>query len=230
MSSREIAERCEKQHKNVKRDIETMCAGLEINALSFERIYKDSRNRDQTEYYLPKDLTLTLVAGYNVVLRKRIIDRWLELEQQDRPIQAVLPDFTNPAEAARAWALQYEQTQALQITNQKQQAEIQALEPDAAAHQRFIEAEGSILISHAAKHLGVPQTALFRWMSENGWIFRRGGTWVAYSDKLDRGLLVMKFEEIRLGSITRLKEQTRVTPAGLSVLTKSINVSDVFIR
>lgn len=36
--------------------------------------------RQQEEYLLPKDLTLTLVAGYNVRLRKRIIDRWLELE------------------------------------------------------------------------------------------------------------------------------------------------------
>lgn len=80
MSSREIADLCEKRHDHVKRDIETMCAGLQINAPKFGGIYKDARNRDQTEYHLPKDLTLTLVAGYNVVLRKRIIDRWLELE------------------------------------------------------------------------------------------------------------------------------------------------------
>lgn len=66
MSSREIADLCEKQHQHVKRDIETMCAGLEINPSSFGRLYKDARNRDQTEFHLPKDLTLTLVAGYNV--------------------------------------------------------------------------------------------------------------------------------------------------------------------
>lgn len=83
MSSREIAELCEKQHQHVRRDIETMCAGLEINPSSFGRIYKDARNRDQQEYRLPKDLTLTLIAGYNVKLRKRIIDRWLELERFD---------------------------------------------------------------------------------------------------------------------------------------------------
>lgn len=91
MSSREIADLCEKQHQHVKRDIETMCAGLEINPSSFGRIYKDARNRGQTEFHLPKDLTLTLVAGYNVVLRKRIIDRWLELEGQGTPAMLTGP-------------------------------------------------------------------------------------------------------------------------------------------
>lgn len=32
-------------------------------------------------YQLPKDLTLTLVAGYSVPLRHRIVTRWMELEQ-----------------------------------------------------------------------------------------------------------------------------------------------------
>lgn len=86
MSSREIAELCEKQHQHVRRDIEAMCVGLEIDPSTFGRIYKDARNRDQQEYALPKDLTITLVAGYNVKLRKRIIDRWMELEGAAKPL------------------------------------------------------------------------------------------------------------------------------------------------
>lgn len=80
MSSREIAELTAKQHQHVKRDAEKMLAELGEDASTFGRIYLDAMNREQTEYCLPKDLTLTLVAGYNVKLRKRIIDRWLELE------------------------------------------------------------------------------------------------------------------------------------------------------
>lgn len=116
MSSREIADLCEKQHQHVKRDIETMCAGLEINPSSFGRIYKDARNRGQTEFHLPKDLTLTLVAGYNVVLRKRIIDRWLELEGQGTPAMLTGPQLMAAAliEANATMRAQADQIEAMQ--------------------------------------------------------------------------------------------------------------------
>lgn len=106
MSSREIAELCEKEHKNVKRDIVRLCSEIEISALKFERTYFDVQNKKQTEYCLDKDLTLTLISGYRANLRYAIVKRWDELEKQN---SIVIPDFNNPALAARAWAEQYEQ-------------------------------------------------------------------------------------------------------------------------
>ena len=80
MSSNEIATLCEKEHKNVIRDIRAMLAELgDGSDLSHVQETKDSRGYT-AEISLPKDLTLTLVSGYNVKLRKRIIDRWLALE------------------------------------------------------------------------------------------------------------------------------------------------------
>ncbi|PPZ31460.1 phage regulatory protein/antirepressor Ant, partial [Escherichia coli] len=80
MSSREIAELCEKQHKHVMRDIKTMLVQLGESEEGYAQTWTNPQNGQvYPEYRLPKDLTLTLVAGYNVVLRKRIIDRWLEL-------------------------------------------------------------------------------------------------------------------------------------------------------
>ena len=80
MSSREIADLCEKQHGHVKRDIETMCQQIEIDASKFGYTYIDASNRRQFEYMLDKDLTITLVAGYNAQLRYRIVKRWQALE------------------------------------------------------------------------------------------------------------------------------------------------------
>lgn len=100
MSSLEIAELTGKRHDNVLRDIEEMLAALEEpllkteeppetgkgGVLSFEDTpirgsYTNPQNGQVYPcFHLPQDLTLTLVAGYSVVLRHRIIKRWLELE------------------------------------------------------------------------------------------------------------------------------------------------------
>ena len=108
MSSREIAELCEKEHFNVKRDCEVMFKGLQLDALKFEGIYFDSMNRQQTEYLLDEELTMTLVTGYNIVLRNRVIKRWKELE-----LQANLPSYAidDPIERAKKWIEEEKQKQ-----------------------------------------------------------------------------------------------------------------------
>ena len=80
MSSLEIAELTGKEHRNVTRDILVMLTELGIDTLKLERIYKDSMNRKQTEYLLDKELTLTLISGYSIKLRRAIIKRWQALE------------------------------------------------------------------------------------------------------------------------------------------------------
>ena len=55
----------------------------------------------------PKQETICLVSGYRVDLRMTIIKRLEELEAERQPLQIQLPNFTNPAEAAVAWAEQY---------------------------------------------------------------------------------------------------------------------------
>ena len=48
MSSCEIAELCDKEHRNVLADIRTMCEQLNLDVLTFQHIYLDSMNREQT--------------------------------------------------------------------------------------------------------------------------------------------------------------------------------------
>jgi phage regulator Rha-like protein len=80
MSSREIAELTGKEHFHIKRDITTMLAQLGLDASSFGCMSTDSYNRPLEVFNLPKDLTITLVSGYSVPMRHRIVSRWMELE------------------------------------------------------------------------------------------------------------------------------------------------------
>ncbi len=78
-----------------------------IDALKFEHCYSDGVNKGKVKQYnLPRRECDLVVSGYSVKYRHAIIDRWHELEAKNK---MVLPDFTNPAIAARAWADEVEQ-------------------------------------------------------------------------------------------------------------------------
>ena len=108
MSSREIADITGKSHSNVMRDIREMVAQLErdseLNFVCNSSVYiSESSGQSYPCYDLDRDTTECLLTGYSVVLRMKVIKRWKELESQKGGLQA-LPDFSNPIEAARAWA------------------------------------------------------------------------------------------------------------------------------
>ena len=108
MSTRIIADLTEKRHDHVKRDVENMLGQLGLDIPKFGGIYFDAQNRQQTEYLLDEELTMTLVTGYNIVLRNRVIKRWKELE-----LQANLPSYAidDPIERAKKWIEEEKQKQ-----------------------------------------------------------------------------------------------------------------------
>lgn len=86
MSSREIAELTGKEHKHVIRDIRHMMTELG-DGPTLDHVIETKDARGYTScFHLPKDLTITLVAGYNVKMRHRITVRWLELEEPRNPV------------------------------------------------------------------------------------------------------------------------------------------------
>ena len=89
MSSREIAELTGKRHDNILVDIRKMLTDLfgEGGLLGFQDTYRHPQNGVLYEIFnLPKDLTITLVSGYNVQMRYAITKRWMELEEAAKPV------------------------------------------------------------------------------------------------------------------------------------------------
>ena len=156
MSSREIATLCDKEHKNVKRDIEMMAEQLELDTLRFEHIYLDSMNRQQTEYLLDKETCLCLVAGYNAKLRMAIIKRWQELEQATAPR---LP--TTYLEALEALLASEKEKLTLE-----QQASINA--PKVVHYDRVVARTNLVNATHVASKLKLSAVKLNRHLCELG--------------------------------------------------------------
>ena len=213
MSSREIAQLCDKEHRNVLRDIEKMLNDLNLGVLKFEHTYLDKQNKRQREFRLPKDLTITLVAGYKVVLRKRIVDRWLELEEQSTPAM-----LTGPQLMAAALI-------EADATIKTQAAQIEDMREDVEAHERLVNTDGSVSVTEAAKNLGMRPKDLFQWLNANGWIYKRpgGASWLGYQTRCNAGDMEHKTTTVlRADGSEKITEQVRVTARGLSKLARLI--------
>lgn len=217
MSSREIAELLEVRHDNVKRTVERLADRGVIDVPPMEEVQVETshgRKHAAHVYHLQKRDSYVVVAQLSPEFTARLVDRWQELEEK----ASALPDFTNPAEAARAWADQVER-------NDRQAAQIADMREDVEAHDRLTKAEGSLNVTEAAKTLGVRPKNLFDWLSQNGWIYRRPGAanWLGYQTKCDQGLLWHKSTTVlRSDGSEKITEQVRVTPKGLSKLAKLI--------
>jgi len=117
MSSRELAELCEKRHDNVMRDVKAMLDALDMPALKFEGSYVGDNGKELPCYNLPRDLTMTLVTGYSIPLRKRVIDRLAEYEAGQARLpttaEAFASVFSMVADQERRQAVQDQQIKAI---------------------------------------------------------------------------------------------------------------------
>jgi phage antirepressor YoqD-like protein len=212
MSSREIAELCDKRHDNVMRDTRDVLTQLygKNAALKFEGSYIGQDGSTRPCFNLPKRETLILVSGYNIPVRAKIVDRWQELEAAQRPDPMVA--LSDPA-TMRALLLGYtEKVIALE-------GRVSELQPKVAAFDLIANLDGSLCITDAAKTLHVKPKVLFHFLRTKKWIYRRGGQGaeIAYGDKLQFGYLEHKITTVnRSDGTERSATQVRVTPAGLS--------------
>ena len=168
MSSRVIADLTEKRHDHVKRDVENMLGQLGLDIPKFGGIYFDAQNRQQTEYLLDEELTMTLVTGYNIVLRNRVIKRWKELENRELSKMEILQ-----------MALESEQ-QKLVL---QQQLEIQA--PKVAFVDKYVAGNGNKTFRQVAKLLQIKEYKFREFLESNRIMYKLNGEWTAYQNHVD---------------------------------------------
>ncbi|MGQ7957659.1 phage antirepressor KilAC domain-containing protein [Pseudomonas sp. SP16.1] len=216
MSTREIAALTGKQHKDVIRDVRVMREALAKDGADLRHLLEHKDARGYTaEFLLDRPLTETLLTGYSIPLRHRVILRLAELEQRTAPpsIPRTLP------EALRLAADLAEQNNRLQVAVSEQAPKVEALA-------RIAEAGGSMCLTDAAKHLGVQRCRLIEWMRANRWIYRREGSMrlLAYQPRLAAGLLDHKVSIIGRedDGAERLASQVRVTAKGLALLAQKM--------
>lgn len=236
MTSREIAELTGKEHFHVMRDIRTMLGELSLAEGGYIQNWRHPQNGQvYEEFALSKDLTITLISGYNVTMRHRIVTRWQELEaNQGLALPKSLPEALRLAaqameDAERAQAEQLEAESRLRIESEKVghlAEQVAVAQPKAAALDRIaLDSESSFTLRQSAAQLQMQEKAFLAWMHTSGLIYRsESGVWHAYAEPRKRLWLEHKlypYIDSKDGE-TRHRTQVRVTARGMAKLAEML--------
>ena len=196
MSSLEIAKLTGKPHNDVLKAIRAMePAWVKVNGGNFSRVeYKDAKGEMRPAFELTKTECLYVATKFNDEARAKLVIRWEELEKKARANMLQLPDFTNPAEAARAWAQEYEQKTTLMIENKRLEdeniqlaVENQELKNDKNYLDLIMRSKALLTVSQIAQDYGMSGKALNKKLADMGIQYSINGQWILYARYKDCG-------------------------------------------
>ena len=175
MSTKEISDLTGKRHDNVMADARKMLG--EIGSPEISGGYLDKQDRTQPCLMLSKDETMCLVAGYSTELRFRIVKRWRELEEAQKPVEL-------------------SRIEILQMALESERARVEAEDklaiaaPKAEFVDRYVDATGTYGFRQVAKMLSVKENWFSDFMIEKGIMYRLSGRLTAHSGHIDAGRFV----------------------------------------
>ena len=200
MTSIEIAKLTGKPHNDVLKAIRAMEPAWE--KVSQGKFSLSSRQVEQPNggvreypcYELTKTECLYVATKFNDEARAKLVLRWEELEQKQRAQLLQLPDFTDPAEAAMAWAKEYREKKVLAIENKKLEeeniqlaAENQELKHDKNYLDLIMRSKALLTISQIAQDYGMSGKALNKTLADMGIQYSINGQWILYAKYKDCG-------------------------------------------
>ncbi len=112
----EILKETGKRHDSVKRTMENLKDQGVIAYSQTVDVQAGGNNRryETTIYHVNERDSYVVMAQLSPEFTARLVDEWRRLKEQVKN-KPQLPDFTNPAIAARAWAEEYEKNQQLKL-------------------------------------------------------------------------------------------------------------------
>ena len=199
MSSREIARITGITHGEVKRLIKSLETAQRLSQPVTVNHYEHEGETRQ-EFQLNKRDSLLAVARLSPGFTAELMDRWQEREEFTH-----LPDFTNPAEAARAWAEQFEQRRAAE-----QQLALTA--PKAEFFDRFVDVHESLGFRQLCKMLKVKEPEFRQFLLERNIMYRDKGALTPQQHHLQAGYFALRSG---MGENQHAFSQARFTAKGV---------------
>jgi phage antirepressor YoqD-like protein len=221
MSSRQIAIVVNSRHDHVKRSIERLIEKGVISQPPMEDGEKSANGVVEKLYMVNERDSYIVVAQLCPEYTANLVDYWMATKNN----VPTLPNFTDPADAAIAWANEYKAKQAAIAQVSQLETKVSELAPKAAALDTIANATGQKTITNVAKVLGVqPEKFLRPWMIKHHWIhIGRDGQYHAHAARIKDGHLVEKSRAIpRTNGIADIKVTVYVTSLGETLLARRL--------
>ena len=205
MGTREIAEMLGKNHSDIKRSAERLfSAGVLTKPLAeFEF---EHRGNTYTEYRLGKRDCFVLVAQNSPEFTAEIVDRWQELEGQQKP--AIPQTYAAALLEAGRLALELEQSQ--------QQLALAA--PKVEFVDRYVTATGNLGFRQVAKLLNANERQLKEFLFKHKIMYRLAGELTPHQNHIDAGRFEVKTGVADHGDSSHAFTQAKFTPKGVEWL------------
>lgn len=198
VSSRDVAVRFGKEHKNVIRAIETLIEEslfsessiLSSQKMFIENAYKvDDNNKLYKEYLMTRDGFTLLAMGFTgkeaFKFKLAYIEAFNKMEEALKSQQPALP--TTYKEALVALVAEVEAKERLQLEVKAKEEAIQEMKPKAEFCEEVLEADGAVPINVIAKDYGMSARSMNRLLNQLNIQYQSGGTWVLYAKYQDQG-------------------------------------------
>lgn len=218
MTSLEIAEVTGKRHSDVLEAIRNMeSAWARVAQRKFPLgSYKDANNQSRPCYILNKTECLYVATKFNDEARAKLVLRWEELESQVRKSEIIMPNFSNPAEAARAWADQYEQRLKLEAKAREDAPKVEFFE-SVAESKDAVEMKA---VSSTLNYVAVGRNKLFAILREQKVLLSNN---IPYQKYIDAGYFRTIETKKNCGTEVRIFIKTLVYQKGLDYIRKLLN-------
>lgn len=164
-------------------------------------------NNTRPIYKLPKREACLMAMSYSYELQAKVFDRMTALETAQAP---ALPNFSDPVEAARAWADAKE-------SEQKAAAQLALAAPKVDFVDKYVLAStGSKGFRQVCKLLNVKEPVFRQFLKDKGVMYYLGREWVPHAQHIDAGRFETKAGVAEHGDSSHAYNQAMFTAKGVS--------------
>ena len=199
------------------------------NAANFLASQNYGNNNTRQIYVFPKREACLMAMSYSYELQAQIFDRMTAMEDALKKPAITLPDFTDPAEAAMAWAEQYK-------AKQLAEKQVAVLAPKAQALDTIANTSQTYCLRECAKTIGIKESDLIDLLLLKKWVYRepssnpqKKGKLQPYAQYVTCGVFINRASPVMADSfgVERVHLNMQVTAFGLTRITGLVNKNKV---